>query len=313
MRDGTSKAMERRAAAGGNFNAGASMRQQGEAVADFSAQEFKDRGALAGAAQAARGTRLSDLTGEAKTYEDTVLANREFNLKAAGQQDQFGRSGEGLLAQLGIASDTSQLKNQEDIDALAGKSSDEYNRQQESLDTLARTSDVSEGERRQKYVDYLKDLGVQGDTKIKGGLDVATGLDSQDRLNRNDLYDQSKGASDEVQKNKDYLRSLAKDSSDEARNAEQDRLQAMGKLAMERAGIAEKYDMAGGGALSEAETNAIDIELKKAGYDAETRQKVLNNTLGAVKTAISAYTGLGAGAGSAAGGGAQGGDDPYKW
>lgn len=284
QKDQLSKQMERRAAASGGFNAGASMRQQGEALADLDAQEYHERGQLAGQAQAAHQGRLGDVAGQAKTLEDVVMSNRRFNLDVAGQQDQFGLGRAGIEAGLAKSGDENYIRGQEldqqgrrDIDALAGKSSDERYRGEDLLSAGARDSDTAESRRRRDYADYLDNLENEGRNRKNDEFSHSVTVDEQDRQARRDLATDANSASNEAAKHDDYLRGLAHDASDETATNQRDRFDRLAKVAAARAGIDWNHVQAAGGAVSDAEWAAIEIELKKSGIDAQTIQSMKND------------------------------------
>lgn len=314
QKDQLSKAMERRAAASGGFNAGTSMRQQGEALADLEAQEYHERGQLAGQAQGAHQGRLGDLAGQAKTLEDVVMGNRQFNLEAAGQQDQFGLGRAGIEAGLAKSGDENYLRGQEldqqgrrDIDTLASQSSQEGFRGEDLRSSAARDSDSAEATRRRDYVNYLDTLEREGNTRKNDEFNHSLSVDEQDRAARQDLGAAANSASSEEAKHDDYLRGLARDASDETATNQRDRFDRLTKIAAERAGIDWNHVQAAGGAISDAEWNAIEIELKRSGIDAQTIAAMRNDILTGGATAIKAGAG---GAPAVAAGGKAGTGSP---
>lgn len=125
LRDVTSKAMERRSAAGGSYNAGESMRQQGEALSNLSAQEYAGRAKMAGEADAAKNTRLTSLTSEATNVDTNALARNQARINAAGQIDTGQVSSTGALTTAAKNASDEGWKGKDYVKDLATGSSDE--------------------------------------------------------------------------------------------------------------------------------------------------------------------------------------------
>ena len=225
-------------------------------------------------------------TGQAKTYEDTVLGNRQFNLAAATQQDQQRMAGLGLEGRMAESGDKNYLEgqglvlqNRGQIDALSGRASDEDRRDRDALNRLAGESDSSESRKRRDYMDYLAELERQGNTRQDKRLGAAGIIDEQERQGRRDLDDSAARASDEEADQRDYRRGLAGDASrevDTPQKAEMDRLLS---VAAARAGIDIQTIRDAGEAMSDAEWSAIELELKRAGIDAAMIQSLKDDIL----------------------------------
>lgn len=298
LADKTAQASERRAAASGTFNAGRSQRMQDESLADLRAQQFKDQGALASAADQAKEGRLGTLTTGAKTFEDTVLGNRKYNLDVAGQMDTSRLGLDKIKGDLASSADSTDLRHGEDIDALATGSSNEYNRQQEALDKLASDSDSAEANRRKTTTDYLRSQDDAAGAKHRDQITASGALDTENRLRQGQLADQANKASGEEQGHADYLKELASGAdateasnrtfmSDVAKRASDeggaglDR-EGAAKLAdaAARAGIDLNYDAMQAGSLTTAQLGKIQIELAKAGMDEAESQALISGFLG---------------------------------
>lgn len=279
LRQQTSKAAQRRAAAGGAYNAGASQRQEAEALTDLSAKEFSERGQLAGAAQAAKQGRFNDLTGQAKTYEDTVAENRRFNLDVARAQDAQTNSRMGFISSLSQAGDRNYLDAQGQLDALAGRSGEEYLGQQRLLSDSANIADQAESRRRSDYQDYLKGQDASAMAKNDARMRNAFALDDQDFQRRKQLAAEADASSREEFGQQDYLTGLAKGASGEQQTREDAKMRNLLATAAARVGIDWNHVQAAGGAISDAEWAAIEAELKKSGIDAATMAAMRNDLL----------------------------------
>lgn len=291
LREQTAKSAQRRAAASGNFNAGASQRQESEALTDLSAKEFSERAQMAGAAQTAHQGRLNDLTGQAKTYEDTVLGNRRFNLDVASETNKFALGKGGLSRDLAIAGDKNYLEGKDiagrdatRLDNLAKGAGDEYMGHEGMLNDLARGADDTTRDKNKSYTDYLKDLEAQAMDRRAGGNKSALDIDTQDMERRRDLDLAADRASDEAQRNIDNTRGAAKDASDEGQKEYDNRL----KLAAAKVGIDLSAVTAEGKALSDAELAAIKLELQRAGIDAATIGAMIDDVTKAGKVVADA-------------------------
>lgn len=303
LSDKTAQAAERRAAASGTFNAGRSQRMQGEAEADLRAAEFKDRGALAASADSAKDSRLAGLTSGAKTYEDSVLGNRKFNLDAATQMDTMATANNRLRGDLATSADNTRLTFNRDIDNLSGKSSEEWFKNQEDLDALAHnasgerhdqdlaldalssSADTAEKNKFDTWKGYLGDQDATKAGKVAAGAAAAGAVEASDVKRREVLGNQGKDASAEEQSNLDYMAKLAKQSSDEKGAGLDRESSALLSGAAARAGITLSTALAQGAALTDAEMQAINIELQKAGMDAQESADLLHSFLGLINPA----------------------------
>jgi hypothetical protein len=307
LRDTTSKAMERRAAAGGSFHAGESMRQQGEALSDLSAKEYEERAKMAGEAQQARTGRLQALTGEAKLYEDSVLGNRNFNLDVGKEQDNFALSKAGLRLKgnedslageherglLAGQADDASLRSSAQIDVLSKNASEEDLDYKKRMDALASSADTSEYNKRHLTSGYLTELDNTNLSKTKTKIGAADSIDKSE-VDRSDARVRAaKNASDEEWRQKDYLRNLAKDASDE-QGSGLDRVDAQNKAMVELAGARAGIDMdmtaRQGKALTDAEVSAISLELQAAGLDAAAITAAIDSFKSTLELGTKIYT-----------------------
>lgn len=278
----TAKSAQRRAASSGNYNAGASQRQEADALGALDAQEYHERAQMAGDAQKAAQGRYTDLSNQAKTYEDVVLGNRKFNLDVASETNKFALGKGGLQSGLAIAGDKNYLEGKDigsrdaaRLDTLAGKSSDEYLNDQKRRDALAVSSDDTTKEKNKSYTDYLHGLETETAGREDFGHKSAIDLDEQDRLARKALDDSARDASNEGDRTVTNQRGAAKDASDE----EQRQIENAMKMAAARAGIDLDAVRDSGKALSDAEWAAIELELKRSGIDANTINSIKDDVL----------------------------------
>lgn len=314
-RERTAKDAQRRAAAGGNFNAGIGMRRESDALAQLEADEFEKLGAMAGQAQGLKQERSRDVTGAGKMFEDSVLGNRNFNLGAASQVDDFGLKKAGgtdayglgkgkLFADTGIAEtglldklagDTSSAKarTQEAIDKLAvDDETARYNRQKYGSDydlslddnQLARDTQLdtlskySSDDKRQRDVDIdhlANDSDVTSERNARLGLDTAKGVTDEEQ--GNDAADLKRAeAMDKFDQDYDnLLKDLATGASKEQMDGLEGVVRQAISLATQRAQSTGEYDRQAGETLTETEVASIDAELQRLGMDDKKRSKVL--------------------------------------
>jgi hypothetical protein len=317
LRQQTGADAERRAAATGTFNAGRSQKLQNDAISALDAQQFKDQGALAAAADTAKESRLGTLTTGAGKYEDTVLGNRKYNLDVANTMDAMTGKNNALRGDLAQAADNTRLKFGEDIDTLAGKSSDEWNKQQENIDALSKNAsdeyfgnrrdmnalatnaDSAELNKHKAYADYLQQQDIARRNKASDQTDAAKAVDASNQSWFTTLGNQANNASAEEQGNRDFLAKTARDASVEGRGNLNDQQQSLLADAAARAGIQLQTAGMAGGALTEAQMHAINIELQKAGMDAAEASDILHAFTGLIGGGLSFLTGglLGGGGG----------------
>ena len=185
----------------------------------------------------------------------------------------------GFISSLSQAGDRNVLEANAQLDALARGSTDEWIGGENVRSGAATAADTAERQRREEYTDYLHTLEGDETNRAEGRMKNAFALDEQDRNRRNDLFKEAQGASGEEFSQQDYLKNLAGGASGEQQTREDAHMKNLLSVAAARAGIDWNHVQAAGGAMSDAEWNAIELELKKAGIDAATLSAMRNDAL----------------------------------
>lgn len=309
MADQTQKRIQRASAARGGFVSGASMRQEGEALADLSGQRYAQLADLANKGQSANLARIAQGFGMEKDIDAQGLEKlgmglqaRKFGIDAAtsadstrvgaaSATDQTRTGRQGMLDRLAGETSAAEAARAKALDDLAnGITSADHNRDVLGADVAGKRDTIGQNERRD--IDTL--AGKAGDSALtREGhvITTATGASGETDQQRTGDRALAKGTDEFNQHIDDQIDSLAKGASEETRTTLKDTVSMYKDLADSLSGIDTDEGKQQASVQMQTALEKIQLMLTKSGVDAATIQAFVNNVTTLASDGVKAYTG----------------------